>query len=100
MDHASPIGAVGDPPTHVVLYTRPGCTLCDETRQVLDALLGRRAAEGRPAPTLVERDIETDPELERAYLVEIPVVELGDRRLTLATSPTRIERLLAEVLDR
>jgi hypothetical protein len=100
MDHASPIGAVGDPPTQVVLYTRPGCTLCDETRQALDALLGRRAAEGRPAPVLVERDIETDPELERTFLAEIPVVELGDRRLTLATSPSRIERLLAEVLDR
>ena len=100
MDHASPIGAVGDPPTQLVLYTRPGCTLCDETRLALDALLGRRAAEGRPVPELVERDIEADPELERAFLTEIPVVEIGDRRMTLAISPTRLERLLAEVLDR
>jgi glutaredoxin len=100
MDHASPIGAIGDPPTQVVLYTRPGCTLCDEARQALGLLLARRVADGRAAPTLVERNIEADPELERAFLVEIPVIELGDRRLTLATSPARIERLLAEVLDR
>ena len=100
MDHASPIGAVGDPPTQVVLYTRPGCGLCDEARLVLEALLARRAAAGVAAPTLVERDIAADPELERAFLAEIPVVELGDQRLLLATSPARIERLLADALDR
>ncbi len=32
MDHAAPTGAEGDPPTELVLYTRPGCSLCDETR--------------------------------------------------------------------
>ena len=99
MDHASPIRAVGDPPAQVVLYTRPGCGLCDETRQLLGELLARRATAGRVAPPMVEVDIASDPELERAFLVEIPVVELGNRRLPLATSPARIERLLAEVLD-
>jgi hypothetical protein len=99
MDHATPSGAVGDPPAEVILYTRPGCGLCDETRLVLDALLARRTASGRPTATVVERDIETDPALEQAYFAEIPVIELGERRLTLATSPSRIERLLAEVLD-
>jgi glutaredoxin len=100
MDHAAPTGADGAPPTELVLYTRPGCGLCDETRLTLDALLARRSATGRPAPPVVERDIETDPALERALFAEIPVVELGGRRLALATSPARIERLLAEVLDR
>lgn len=99
MDHAAPTGAEGDPPTELVLFTRPGCHLCDETRIALDALLARRSAEGRPAPALVERDIETDPALERALFAEIPVVELGGHRLVLATSPARLERLLAEVLD-
>jgi Glutaredoxin-like domain (DUF836) len=99
MDHAAPTGAEGDPLTQLVLYTRPGCHLCDETRIALDALLARRSVEGRPAPVVVERDIEADPELERAFLAEIPVVELGGRRLVLATSPSRIERLLSEVLD-
>jgi len=98
MDHAAPTGAEGDPPTPLVLYTRPGCGLCDETRRTLQALLGRRREAGRPAPPLVERDIELDAELERAMFAEIPVVELGGRRLPLATSPARIERLLSEVL--
>ena len=100
MDHASPPGAHGDPQNELVLYTRPGCGLCDETRHVLEALLTRRAATGRSVPHLVERDIEADPELERAFFAEIPVVELGGRRLTLATSTSRIERLIADVLDR
>jgi hypothetical protein len=100
MDHASPSGADGDRPSEVFLYARPGCGLCDETRITLGALLARRAASGRPTATLVERDIEADPVLERTLFAEIPVVELGGQRLTLAVSPARIERLLADVLDR
>ena len=100
MDHASPSGADGDRPTELILYARPSCGLCDETRITLEALLARRAATGQPTATLVERDIEADPELERALFAEIPVVELGGRRLTLAVSPARIERLIADVLDR
>lgn len=100
MDHATPSGAVGDPPTEVTLYTRPGCGLCDETRSVLEALLAQRTATGRPSGAIRERDIAADPELERAFFAEIPVVEAAGRRLTLATSRARIERLLAEALDR
>jgi len=99
MDDASPIGADGGAPTSVVLYTRPGCALCTEARAFLTAALDRRSADGRPPVVLIERDIESDPAWERAYFAEIPVIELGDRRLPLATSPARIERLLREVLD-
>jgi len=100
MDDAAQSGPPSDRTTEIVLYSRPGCGLCDETRTVLGALLNRRRAAGRPTPTLVERDIAADPDLERAYFTEIPVVELGGRRLTLAISPARIERLLDEVLGR
>jgi hypothetical protein len=99
MDHATPPGADGDRPTELFLYARPSCGLCDETRITLEAILAGRAASGRPTATLVERDIEADPELERAFFAEIPVVEIGGRRLTLAISPARIERLVADVLD-
>ena len=81
------------------LYTRPGCHLCDEARAALTALIDERHRAGRPAPTLVERDIEIDPTLERAYFASIPVVELGERRLELATSVAKLRRLLADVLD-
>ncbi len=83
----------------LTLYGRPGCGLCAETRAHLGAILAARRTSGLPVPALVERDIESDPDLERRFLVEIPVIELGDRRLTLALSPARIERLLVEVLD-
>ena len=60
---------------------------------------GRTQAAGLPSPTLVERDIDTNEDWQRAFMTTIPVVELADRRLELATSPARIRRLLADVLD-
>ncbi len=83
----------------LVLYGRPGCGLCDEARAALDALLEERARAGLPSPRLQERDIETDPAWERAYFASIPVVELGDRRLELATSVAKLRRLMTDVLD-
>ena len=81
------------------LYARAGCHLCDETRTVLVLLLDDREAAGLPSPTLVERDIDTNEDWQRAFMATIPVVEVRDRRLELATSPARIRRLLADVFD-
>ncbi|MFL5673762.1 MAG: glutaredoxin family protein [Chloroflexota bacterium] len=81
------------------LYSRAGCHLCDEARDALGVLFAERAATGRPNPNLVERDIETDPDWERTYFPSIPVVVLADQRLEFATSPAKLRRLLADVLD-
>ena len=59
------------PQTEVVLYGRPGCHLCDDAREVL-----MRVRATHPF-ALVERDIETDDDLLRAYLERIPVVAIG-----------------------
>ena len=83
----------------LVLYGRPGCGLCDEARGMVQALLLERAGAGLRTPNLVERDIETDPDWERAFFASIPVVELGDRLVELATSVARVRRLLSDVLD-
>lgn len=83
----------------LIIYSRPGCHLCDEARDMVVAVLAERTALGLPVPVIVERDIETDPAWERAYLTEIPVVELGDRRLELVTSLVRVRRLLSDALD-
>jgi hypothetical protein len=83
----------------LILYGRPDCRLCDEAREMVLALLGQRRTDGLPTPDFVERDIEGDEALQRAYFASIPVIELGDRRLELATSLARIRRLLADVLD-
>jgi len=83
----------------LILYGRPGCGLCDEARNLLDDLLQARRRDGLAAPALVERDIESNPAWERAYFASIPVVELGNRRLELATSGAKLRRLLIDVLD-
>ena len=84
----------------IVLYTRPGCHLCVETRTTLAALLAERRAGGGKDRSILERDITANPDWERAFFADIPVVEIGDRRLNLATSPTRLRRFLDDALGR
>jgi hypothetical protein len=83
----------------LLLYSRAGCHLCDDAREALAGLFEERARAGLTVPTLVERDIATNPDWERTYFQSIPVVVLGDRHLDLATSPAKLRRLLADVLD-
>jgi hypothetical protein len=83
----------------LILYGRPDCALCAETRTFLGDLLAARRAAGLVAPALVERDIDSDPAWQRAFFASIPVVELGERRLELAISPAKVRRLLTDVLD-
>jgi len=83
----------------LVLYSRPGCHLCDETRAVLQSLLEDRAAGGRPIAHLRERNIDDDLTAHQAYSDKIPVIELKGRRIELATSPARLRRFLADGLD-
>jgi glutaredoxin len=57
-----------DPQARVMLYTRPGCHLCDAARAVVErvtAELGERYA---------ERDITLDPQDLNTYADSIPVV--------------------------
>ena len=82
-----------------MLYARDGCHLCDESRATIQALLADRRSRGLPTPALVERDIDADEALHAKYAFTIPVVALGDRELELATSPGRLRRLIADVLD-
>lgn len=83
----------------LVLYSRPGCHLCDEARSILRALLAERAAGGRPTPRLVDRDIDADDELAHRFLDRIPVVELGTERIELAIGASALRRLLDRALD-
>ena len=94
-----PIEMSATPLPDLVLYTRPGCSLCDEARETLQALLEDRAAHSRPLARLRERDISADPSLERELFDRIPVVELNGRRLELAISISRLRGFLATGLD-
>jgi glutaredoxin len=54
----------------VILYTRAGCRLCDEAKQVLrDA-----------GVAFAELDIDADLELRARYNEEVPVVFIGGRK--------------------
>jgi len=55
----------------VTLYTRAGCHLCDDAKQVL--LQARRRADF----DYEEHDIDRDPELVRLYNDEVPVIAIN-----------------------
>ena len=93
------IATVTSPLPLLVLYNRPGCHLCEEAHAALAVILADRAAHGLPAPTVEIRDIETNDDWQHRYAFTIPVVAFGHRELDLATSPARLRRFLADVLD-
>ncbi len=67
----------------VLLYSRPGCHLCDEARAVIE---GARARSGFE---LVEVNVESDDALELAYGIRVPVVLIdGEERFELAVDPS------------
>ena len=75
---------------HVVLYSRPGCHLCDEARAVIEA---ERA---RTPFAFDEIDIETDDELVKEYGIRIPVVVIdGVERFEIAVDAGELSRLVA-----
>jgi glutaredoxin len=79
----------------VVLYSRPGCHLCDEAR---DAIL-RLRDEGVDFE-LREVDIESDDELLKRYLELIPVVcvdgeQVSELRLDLGALRARLDTVRA-----
>ncbi len=75
---------------HVVLYSRPGCHLCDEARAVLEAERARTPFD------LEEVDIETDDELVKEYGIRIPVVVIdGVERFEIAVDPASSRGIVA-----
>ena len=56
---------------HVIIYSRPGCHLCDEAKA---AILSARCSDQF---VLEEIDIESDEELLRKYKYDIPVIAIN-----------------------
>jgi glutaredoxin len=78
----------------VVLYGRDGCCLCDEARAILERVRARRPF------TLVERDIDADEGLLRAYLERIPVVAIdGVEAFEFFVDESEFERCLGDPLE-
>jgi glutaredoxin len=73
----------------VVLYSRPGCHLCDVARDVVLALRTRIDFE------FEEVDVERDEVLELEYGIRIPVVAVdGEERFEITVEPEELARLL------
>ncbi len=69
MMRGAPIVSEGEP--HVTLYGRKGCHLCDVARLQLRALQ-------QTLPFHIDDvNIEGDEELERRFMLEIPVIEIA-----------------------
>ena len=83
----------------LILYGRADCHLCEEARALVVNVLDDRRVRGLPTPHFVERDIDTEPAWQQAFVATIPVVELGGRRIETVISLAKIRRLLADALD-
>ena len=62
-------------PRDLVLYTKPGCHLCDEVRDLLDEVAGEFDL------TVTSVDITTDQEIFARYRYDIPVVTCDGREI-------------------
>ena len=58
----------------IVLYTRAGCYLCDQVKATLSRL------EKRGSFTWKEVDVDSDPELQRQFGEQVPVVFIDGKK--------------------
>jgi glutaredoxin len=77
------------PMPSVVLYSRPGCHLCDVARETIEGVRVRLGFDFR------EVSIEGDDALEREYGIRIPVVLVdGHERFEIAVDADELAKLV------
>jgi glutaredoxin len=78
-------------PLEVILYTRPGCHLCEVAKAIILPLLKEFDA------TLREVNIDDDPQLMKRHGLDIPVVFIGTRKVAKhEVDPQQFRRQLEE----
>ena len=76
----------------VTLLSRPDCHLCDDARQIVEAVVA-----SNPHVTLTELSIVDDPALAERYAEEIPVVMINGRVHNIwRVNPERLTAALLE----
>jgi len=78
----------------VTLYIREDCHLCEQAKADLESL------QEQYPHRLVEVDIDSDPALQRKYLLEIPVIEVGPYRLKAPFDRQKLMVTLGAASDR
>jgi glutaredoxin len=82
-------------PFHVVLYSRPGCCLCDRAAHLLQSLSDEYAHE------LHMVDIDQNPVLKEKWRCHIPVVFIdGSHRVALRLTEERLRRAFSRALQK
>ena len=79
---------------NVTLYTRKDCHLCEQARADLESI------QEKYPHRLIEIDIDTDPVLQKKYLAEIPVVEVGPYALKAPFDKQKLMLTLGAADDR
>jgi glutaredoxin len=76
----------------LTIYSRPGCHLCDDMKKIVEEVVGSSGTD----VAVNEIDITTDPELEAAYGLEIPVLMIdGKKAAKYRVTDEQLTRLLA-----
>ena len=80
----------------LTLIGKPGCHLCDDAREVVQAVMTEvEAADAAPRVTLDERSILDDAVLAERYAEEIPVLLIdGDVHDYWRVDPVRLKTAL------
>ena len=74
---------------HLTLFSRPGCHLCDDMKAVVERVGATIAV------TLEVVDISADPELDKQYGLEIPVLMVdGKKAAKYRITERELRRLL------
>lgn len=83
------VTGTGSTPVRVVLYTRVGCHLCDDAKQLLETYATKHGF------TVEEIEIDRNPELKARFDQCVPVVEIdGKVRFRGKVSEVLLRRLL------
>lgn len=82
----------------LTLIGKPGCHLCDDAREVVQAVMAEveaTDAAGSPSVALVEVSILDDPALAERYAEEIPVLLVdGEMHAYWRVDPVRLKTAL------
>ena len=79
---ASSASSADESPARLVLYTKPGCCLCDGLKETLDEVLASdsilASAPALRGASLELRDVSTNEEWAAKHAMEVPVLHLRD----------------------
>lgn len=78
-------------PLALIIYSRPGCHLCEEMKTLVRRVIDHTGA----AAQVEEINVETDADLERRFGLEIPVLMLNGKKVAkYRVSEEDVKRIL------